>query len=198
MTTRKPFIIAAALALAATPAFAHVGVGDTSHFHSGLFHPFHGLDHILAMVAVGLYASQIGGRSLILVPLAFVATMVAGGVLGKAGVWLPMVEQGIALSVVLMGLLIAAGVRLSTVIAMALVGVFALFHGHAHGGEGPEAASFLPYAAGFVLATTFLHIVGIALGLLLDRLGDARAHYLTRGAGAAGTLAGVAILLGAV
>ncbi len=106
-----------------------------------------------------------------LVPLAFVATMMMGGILGYAGYPLPLVETGIGLSVVVMSLAIALGVKLRTVMAMALVGLFALFHGHAHGSEGAELAYFLPYATGFVIATALLHMAGIALGLGFDQLG---------------------------
>jgi urease accessory protein len=122
--------------------------------------------------------------------------MIVGGVIGYSGIPLPLVEQAIGLSVVAMGLAIAFGVRLPVVVAMGLVGLFALFHGHAHGSEGAELASFLPYAAGFIAATVALHMAGIGLGLGLDRLGTDQADYLRRAAGAAGALAGVSLLLG--
>lgn len=177
-----------------SPALAHVGVGAAAGAAHGFAHPFAGLDHVLAMVAVGLYAAQLGGRAIWLVPGAFVATMIAGGMLGYAGVPLPMVEQGIGLSVVAMGLAVAFGVRLPTVAACALVGLFALFHGHAHGSEGAALASFLPYAAGFVAATVLLHMAGVALGLGLNRLGGRIALRAHQAAGLAGALAGIAIL----
>lgn len=194
--------IAAALAVGglAAPALAHTGVGQTHDLTNdlahGFQHPLGGLDHILAMIAVGLYAAQLGGRSLWLLPAAFVGTMIVGGLLGYAGVPVPMVEQGIGLSVVAMGLAIAAGLRLPAVAATALVGAFALAHGHAHGSEGAELASFLSYAAGFVAATALLHAAGIALGLALDRMGTLPARVVMRAAGAAGALAGIAILAG--
>jgi urease accessory protein len=190
--------IAAALAVGglAAPAFAHTGAGPTHELAQGFLHPLGGLDHVLAMVAVGLYAAQLGGRSLWLLPAAFVATMIAGGLLGYVGVPVPMVEQGIGLSVVAMGLVIALGLRLPTAAATILVGVFALVHGHAHGSEGAELASFLIYAAGFVAATAILHAAGIGLGLALERLGTLPATVFRRAAGVAGALAGIAILAG--
>ena len=192
-------IVTAALALwclTAGPAFAHVGLGHVAGFAHGFVHPLSGLDHIIAMVAVGLYAANLGGRNLWLVPSAFVATMIIGGVLGYSGVPLPLVETGIGLSVVVMSLAVAAGVNLPTVAAMALVGLFALFHGHAHGSEGVELTLFLPYAAGFIIATTLLHLAGIGLGLGLDRFGATVSRTLKRAVGVAGALAGVAILSG--
>jgi urease accessory protein len=178
----------------AAPALAHTGVGPTHELSQGFLHPLGGLDHVLAMVAVGLYAAQLGGRSLWLLPAAFVAAMIAGGLLGYVGVPVPMVEQGIGLSVVAMGLAIALGLRLPAVAAVILVGAFALVHGHAHGSEGAELASFLSYAAGFVAATAILHAAGIALGLALDRLDTRPATVFKRAAGVAGALAGIAIL----
>jgi urease accessory protein len=191
--------VLAATALAA-PAFAHTGAGaahDLGHgLGQGFLHPLSGLDHVLAMVAVGLYAAQLGGRALWLLPAAFVGTMCVGGFLGYTGVPLPMVEHGISLSVVAMGMAIALGLRLPTLGATTLVAMFALLHGHAHGSEGAELASFLTYAAGFGAATALLHVVGIAAALALDRLGTLPATLLKRVAGAAGALAGIAMLAG--
>ena len=167
-------IVAAALALwclTTGSAFAHVGLGQAAGFAHGVIHPLSGLDHIIAMVAVGLYAANLGGRNLWLLPSAFIATMIFGGILGYSGVPLPLVEGGIGLSVVAMSLAVAAGVNLPTVAAVALVSLFALFHGHAHGSEGAALSSFLPYAAGFVIATASLHLAGIGLGLGLERFG---------------------------
>jgi urease accessory protein len=184
------------LLLTTGSAFAHVGLGQVETFRTGFFHPLSGIDHVLAMVAVGLYAASLGGAALWLVPCAFVGMMIVGGLIGYGGIPLPLVEQAIGLSVVVMGLAIALGVRLPVAIAMGLVGLFALFHGHAHGSEGVELASFLPYAAGFIAATAALHTAGISLGLGLDRLGTAQANYLRRAAGAVGVLAGVSLLFG--
>jgi urease accessory protein len=184
------------LLLTTGSALAHVGLGQVETFQTGFFHPLSGIDHALAMVAVGLYAASLGGAALWLVPCAFVGMMIVGGVVGYSDIPLPLVEQTIGLSVVVMGLAIALGVRLPVVLAMGLVGLFALFHGHAHGSEGAELASFLPYVAGFIVATVALHMAGIGLGLGLDRLGTTQAGYLRRVAGAVGALAGVSLLFG--
>jgi urease accessory protein len=192
-------IVGSALALwclTAVPAFAHVGQGHVVGFAYGFAHPLSGLDHIIAMVAVGLYAANLGGRNLWLVPSAFVATMIFGGILGYSGFPLPLVEMGIGLSVVVMSMAVSAGFNLPTLGAMALVSLFALFHGHAHGSEGVELTSFLPYAAGFIIATTLLHLAGIGLGLGLDKFGATVSRTLKRAVGVAGALAGVAILSG--
>ena len=185
------------LLAAALPASAHVGIGPVDTFHHGFVHPLSGIDHVLAMVAVGLFAANLGGRALWLVPSAFVGTMILGGMLGYWGWPLPMVEEGIGLSVAVMGLAIAFGVRPPVVAAMALVGIFALFHGHAHGNEGMGLGiAFLPYAAGFVVATTALHITGICLSFGLDKLGPSLAAAAKRLVGAAGFIAGVSLLAG--
>jgi len=152
-----------------------------------------GLDHVLAMVAVGLWAAQIGGRSRWALPAAFVALMTAGGALGMAGVHLPMVETGILLSVLVLGAVIAAALRPPMAVGMALVGMFALFHGHAHGSEIPAAASGIAYATGFILATAALHGCGVGLGMLAQR----RMTLLpVRMAGAAIAVAGLCLWLG--
>lgn len=145
-------------------AQAHPLPGEAHSFSAGLSHPFLGLDHVLAMVAVGLWAAQLGGRSRWLVPSAFVGLMLVGGALGMAGFRLPAVETGILASILVLGVLIAAAVRLPLAAGMALVGLFAIFHGHAHGTEIPAAASGFTYTAGFVLATAALHAIGIGLG----------------------------------
>lgn len=188
--------LAAALALLPMAALAHTGTGVHIDAMHGFLHPLTGLDHILAMVAVGVFAAQLGGRSLWAVPAAFVLAMVAGGAMGYFGLPLPMVEQGIALSVIVMGLAIAAGVKLPMVPAMALVAAFAVFHGHAHGAEGSVAGSFAGYALGFVIATALLHAAGVVLGVLLSRQGGALGVNAQRLVGGAGALAGAAILMG--
>ncbi len=159
----------AVFALLPVLAQAHPGHGPADSFASGLNHPLHGLDHILAMVAVGLWAAQMGGRSRWVVPVTFVSLMTVGGAMGMLGLPLPMVETGILVSVVAMGVLIAAAARLPLAASMALVGVFAIFHGHAHGTEIPAAASGLNYALGFILATALLHACGLGLGLLAQK-----------------------------
>ena len=133
----KALMIGIAAALVPTVASAHVGVGSTSGFSHGFWHPISGIDHVLAMVAVGMFAANLGGRALWAVPLTFVALMAAGGVLGIQHVNIPYVEVGIGLSVVILGLVVAFQVQWPVAAAMALVGVFAIFHGHAHGEEMP-------------------------------------------------------------
>lgn len=184
---------AAALSLLASPAFAHTGAGATSGFAAGFMHPLFGLDHLLAMVAVGGWAALLGGRALWLVPAAFVGAMVAGGALSVSGVELPMVETMIALSVVALGVLVAANVRVVAGIGMAVAAAFALFHGHAHGSELPAGLSAAGYAAGFALATALLHMAGIGIAALAVRLASTRA---VRWAGAATALAGLGIAAG--
>ena len=169
ITTRinlKRTLCLAAFALTPALAQAHHIPTQTSGFMSGLNHPLLGLDHVLAMVAGGLWAAQLGGKAIWRVPAAFVCLMAAGGALGMSGVRLPMVETGIAASILILGVFIAAAVRLPVIASMAVVGLFALFHGHAHGAEIPNAASGITYAAGFILATALLHAVGIGAGLL--------------------------------
>jgi urease accessory protein len=164
-----------AIFLLPTLAQAHPGMpGHTHGFANGLAHPLTGLDHICAMVAVGLWAAQRGGRSLWLVPSVFVSVMILGGILGMAAVPIPFVEPGIAASVLVLGLLIAAAVRLPLPVSAMLVGVFALFHGYAHGAEMPDSASGLAYGLGFVAATAGLHLLGIVSGFVAQRFGSAR------------------------
>jgi urease accessory protein len=180
----------AALLLAPVSAHAHTGVGPTSGFSNGLLHPFSGIDHLCAMIAVGLWAAQQGKRAVWAVPLAFVATMGLGGALGMAGLSLPYVEQGIAASVLVLGILIAAAARLPLVAGVLLVAAFAVFHGHAHGAEMPRTASGLSYGAGFIVATALLHGCGVGLGLSLKKLDRPRVLRLT---GAAVALCGIAL-----
>jgi urease accessory protein len=185
----------AALLITST-AQAHTGVGDTNGFVHGFAHPISSIDHILAMVAVGLLAAHLGGRALWLVPLSFVSMMSVGGAFGMAGVGLPFVEIGIGLSVVILGLAVAWGFQIPTAAAMALVGFFAIFHGHAHGAEMPESASGLAYGVGFVLATATLHACGIGLGLLVGRMSEAYGNRVLQMTGSAMALVGIAILTG--
>jgi urease accessory protein len=158
-------IVAATVSDAAAHTFGAQGAG----FAQGFLHPFGGLDHLLAMVAVGLWAAQRGGRALWAVPAAFLGMMIVGGLAGASGVTLPLVELGIAVSLVVLGAAVAFSVRLPVAVAASLVGLFALFHGHAHGTELPETASALAYGLGFVVATASLHGLGVATGLLLKR-----------------------------
>lgn len=159
-----------AMLLSPVLAHAHVGVGQTSGFAYGLGHPLAGLDHFLAMLAVGLWAAQRGGRATWAVPLSFVTVMAIACLAGNAGVALPFVEQGIAASVLVLGLLIVAAIRLPVAASALLVGLFAVFHGHAHGAEMPATASGMTYGTGFVLATALLHGLGLGIGTLIQRL----------------------------
>lgn len=175
---------------AATPALAHVGVGDHGGLVNGFLHPIGGLDHILAMVAVGVFAAQLGARALWLVPLSFVAMMVVGGLMGFGGIGVPFVEIGIAASVLVFGALVALNAKLPIALAMALVGGFAVFHGYAHGTELPLGSAPLEFATGFVLATALLHAAGIGLGISLAQIAKVPRAWLTRLAGAATAIAG--------
>lgn len=179
-------------------ALAHTGVGTTHGFTAGLLHPLSGLDHLLAMVGVGLLAAMIGGRATYLVPTSFLAMMVVGGALGSLGVALPGVEVGIALSVIVIGGLVAMGANVPTLVASLLAAVFALFHGHAHGTELPLGGDIAGYTIGFVLATAFLHAVGLGMGFGLDRLGDPSGRRFMRFSGGVGAVLGVVILAGLV
>ncbi len=184
---------AAASILLATPALAHTGLDLQHSFAGGFAHPFLGLDHLLAMVAVGLWAGLVGGRTVFAWPLSFVAMMAAGAGLGLAGVSLPGVETLIALSVAALGLAVAMQVPLPLLAGAAVCGLFALAHGFAHGAELPEGASALGYGAGFMLATAALHGAGVGLGFALSRLDRLWLPGLTGGAVAA---TGVVLLVG--
>ena len=177
--------------LMAGRAEAHVFGAWGAGLGEGFFHPIGGLDHVLAMVAVGLWAAQLGGRALWALPAAFLTMMAAGGLAGGMGFSLPWVEAGIAASVVVLGLAVAWAVRWPMIAGLGLVGLFALYHGHAHGAEIPQAAAPALYAAGFLAATALLHGTGILLGrLAASNLWSAR---LLRGAGAAVAACGLVL-----
>jgi urease accessory protein len=169
MRSLRLALSAAVLTALATAAEAHTGHGATTAFTAGFAHPLGGFDHLLAMVAVGLWAGLAGGRALWLWPLGFVAAMVLGGALGMAGMAMPLVEQGIVASVVVIGLAAALAFRPSLAVGFALAALAGLFHGHAHGTEIPVDASGLAYAAGFALATALLHACGIAVTVIATR-----------------------------
>ncbi len=156
----------AAFALAAPLAQAHEGAGLAGGFMSGFAHPLLGWDHVIAMLAVGLWGAFLGAPALWLLPVVFPLVMAAGGALGVLGVPLPAVEVGIAASAVALGGVVAGALRPPLWVAALLVALFAIFHGHAHGTELPQAANPLAYSLGFVVATGLLHLTGIALGLL--------------------------------
>lgn len=174
-TLIKASLLAAGGMAVAGAAQAHTGVGATAGFAAGVTHPIFGLDHLLAMVAVGLWAGLQGGRALWAVPAAFVGAMVLGGAFAMTGGAIPAVEIGIAGSVLALGALVAWNPRLHTGVAMAIVAGFAVFHGHAHGTEMPAAASGLVYGLGFALATAALHGAGIGLGHLVNKAAGAQA-----------------------
>lgn len=199
MSARSAFLrIGLGAALAGVPALAsaHTGVGSTLGFASGLGHPITGVDHILAMVAVGIFAANLGGRALWAVPLTFMSVMAVGAALGIAGMPLPFVEIGIALSVVVLGLVVAVRYEWPVAAAMALVGLFAIFHGYVHGAEMPVDASGAAYALGFVTTTGFLHLFGIAIGFGIGKSGERISHRITQTAGIAVAFAGVLLLGG--
>ena len=183
--------LAVLLLLWAQDACAHVQMGEAAGFLSGLLHPISGLDHVLAMVAVGLWGAQLGAPALWVLPVAFPLVMALGGMLGLMGVPLPGIEHGIAASALLLGAAVALEVRASLVVTALLVGVFAIFHGHAHGTELPPGQSALLYSMGFVIATGGLHAVGIGIGVV-HRWTWGR--YLLRVAGAVVAIDGVFFL----
>ncbi|WEX86062.1 HupE/UreJ family protein [Sinorhizobium garamanticum] len=190
---RHILIAAAAVSTSAAPAFAHLNPAEHGSLMAGLSHPFFGADHVLAMVAVGLWAAQIDGRALWTIPAGFVATMALGFAFAVTGTPLPLVEPVILASVVAFGLIVATAVRLDAAKAAAVVGVLALFHGHAHGGE-IGAAEIAPFAAGFMVATALLHAAGIGLGILLGKLSGNKA--LARLLGGFTAAAGAVLMLG--
>ncbi len=186
----------AALLLAPGAALAHSGPAGHDHgFAFGFLHPLGGLDHLLAMIAVGLLAAHLGGRALWQVPLSFVALMAAGGVMGFAEIRLPFVELMIAASVVVLGALVAFRASPPLIVAVVIAGFFAIFHGHAHGAELPGGESPYPYVAGFLLATALLHLAGILIGLGFAKLSaSGLGQRIVQAGGFATTLAGVVLL----
>jgi urease accessory protein len=176
-------------------AFAHTRGGEVLGFRSGLWHPVSGLDHVLAMIAVGLWGAQLGPPAVWLLPVTFPMVMAFGGMLGLMGVRLPGIEVGIAVSAIVLGLAVCSEARPRLWVAAAVVGVFAVFHGHAHGTELPPGADGILYSIGFVMATGTLHAVGISLGLV-HRWPAGRAAL--RAAGAIVALGGGAFLWRAI
>jgi urease accessory protein len=193
MRRRVAALALVALTLAAGAAHAHTGEGVQGGLVSGFTHPLFGWDHVVAMVAVGLWGAFLGRPAIWLLPVVFPVVMAFGGALGVLGVPLPAVEAGIALSGVVLGLLVALGARAPLWVAAIIVGVFAIFHGHAHGTELPEAADPYAYALGFVVATGLLHLAGIAFGQLTLRPWGT---YAVRAAGAVIAAVGAAFLTG--
>lgn len=148
-------------------ASAHSEAGNVGGFLSGFKHPLTGLDHIVAMVAVGLWGAFLGGRAMWTLPVVFPVVMALGGALGVLGVPLPGVEYGIALSGIILGLMVSFAAKPALWVAAVIVGVFAIFHGHAHGAEMPKSSNAMTFAIGFVISTGLLHLCGIAFGLLV-------------------------------
>ena len=159
------YVVALIALLAAVPACAHTGSVSGS-FVGGFAHPIFGPDHVVAMVAVGLWGVFLGPPAIYMLPVSFPLIMALGGVLGILGVLLPGVEIGIAISAIVLGLMVAIKVQPPIWVALVIVGAFAIFHGHAHGTEFPAGANAVAYSLGFVIATGLLHLSGIAFGLL--------------------------------
>ena len=188
-------LLALLLLMAAVPAWAHEQTGQAAGFLTGLKHPVSGLDHVLAMISVGLWGAQLGAPAVWLLPVVFPLVMAFGGFLGLVGVPLPGTEIGIAVSAILLGLMVAFEARPPVWVAAGLVGFFGIFHGYAHGTELPAGENALLYSVGFVIATGCLHGVGIGLGVA-HRWSVGR--FALRVAGATVALAGVYFLWGAV
>lgn len=186
-TVLRPLAIVGALLTGIAPASAHGFAGP------GWLHPLTGPDHMLAMLAVGAWSAQVGGRAIWIVPSAFVGAMSLGGALGLSGIALPATEMGIALSVLCLGAVIAAESRVANPLAAIAVGLFGLCHGSAHGLEMPTSQNPLGYAVGFLATTAGLHVIGAVLALLL--LNRRKGRMALRLGGAATSLAGVAFAL---
>lgn len=187
----------AALVLLLWPSlsFAHARGGEVLGFTSGLLHPVSGLDHVLAMLAVGLWGAQLGAPAMWLLPVTFPMVMAFGGMLGLIGVALPGIEIGVAVSAIALGLAVCTEARPALWVAALLVGFFAVFHGNAHGTELPPGANALLYSMGFVIATGTIHATGIGLGLVQ---GWPAGRTALRAAGAGVALAGLWFLVHAI
>ena len=189
--SRIPYLvscIAILIAVWPAPAFAHIQNGEAIGLLSGFRHPISGLDHVLAMVAVGLWGAQLGAPAIWVLPVAFPLVMAMGGMLGLLGVPVPGIEYGIAASAILLGAAVMLELHASLVVTALMVGVFAIFHGHAHGTELPPGQSALLYSMGFVIATGCLHAVGIGIGAVHQWTWGQK---LLRGAGAVVAFGGV-------
>ncbi|MGA7273636.1 MAG: HupE/UreJ family protein [Candidatus Udaeobacter sp.] len=189
------WLVLLAAVAAPTTAWAHIKSGEAGGFVSGFHHPISGWDHVLAMVAVGLWGVQLGAPAIWLLPVAFPMVMAFGGLMGLLDIPLPGVEIGIALSALVLGLMVLAEKRPPVWIAAVIVGTFAIFHGHAHGTELPPGESGLLYSAGFVIATGCLHALGITIGLIYRWT---TGRVIVRLAGAAVAVAGAYFLFSAL
>ena len=192
---KRLFLVVTLLTVVAQPAMAHVGLGSTASFSAGFVHPFSGFDHVAVMLMVGLWAAEKGGRALLAWPAVFVGVMLFGGVLAMHGIPLPFVEPAILASVVLLGLLVALAVDLPIGAGIAIIAVFALFHGHAHGSEVTESVSGLEYMAGFALATAGLHLLGIGFAKAMMHF---KLQSAIRAAGALCVLMGAGLFAGVI
>jgi len=175
-----------------SPALGHIGVAQTDSFASGIAHPLHGADHVLAMLAVGLWGVLAGGRAIWVWPMAFVATMLAGFIAATLGLQMPFVEPAIWSSIIILGLLVALAIKAPVWLGAAMTGLFAFFHGHVHGTEA-VSGSLIPYAAGFALATAGLLAAGIWLGFFAER---SIGKVALRAAGGLTVLGGIALIAG--
>ena len=191
----RQLVLTLLLSAVAGTALAHEGSGAVGGVAAGFMHPILGWDHVIAMVAVGLWGAFLGRPAIWVLPVVFPLVMAFGGALGVAGVPMPGVETGIAVSAIVLGAMVAFAARPPLWVAAVIVGAFAIFHGHAHGAELPEAANPLAYSLGFVLATGLLHLGGIAFGLIVRWPAG---KIAVRVSGAAIATAGVAFLTGAV
>lgn len=189
-------IAAGSCVMTAGVAYAHTGVGITNGFMPGFLHPITGLDHVLAMVTVGLLAAQLGGLARWLVPLSFVFPMALGGVLGVTGIAVPFVEFGIGLSVLVLGSVIALQLRPTVPVAMTLTAFFAIFHGHAHGTEMPETAAAFSYGIGFAVASASLLATGIGLHRVIETAFIKARLMLVRSVGTGVAAIGLAAIVG--
>lgn len=192
MKIKLPGIFAALLSLSSLPAYAHTGIGVVHGLLDGVLHPIIGLDHLLVMLAVGLWAAMRGGRALWLLPMAFLTAMGAGAALSLLGFTLTAAESWVALSVPAAGVLVWRNTRVSSAWAVALVAVFALVHGYVHAAELTDGADALAYSAGFLLTTALLHGLGVAVGLLAA----ARLKMIAAGFGLLCAVVGVDLLAG--
>jgi urease accessory protein len=170
----------------AQSAQAHILPAEATGLSSGVLHPFSGLDHVIAMVAVGLWGAQLGAPTIWILPVVFPLMMAFGGLIGFLGVSLPGTEVGIALSMIVLGGAVMLRARPQLVPVIAVVAFFAIFHGYAHGMELPRGESALFYSVGFVLATAFLHLIGIAIGLIYRATVENR-EFVTETIGRSGT-----------
>ncbi len=192
LATSIHFVLCIGILILPLSANAHTGLGAHNGWAHGFFHPLSGVDHILAMVAVGIWATQMGGRAVWLMPLVFVMVMVLGGMLGMIALPFIFVEHGIALSLLVTGGMIAATVRLPLIASIVLISLFALCHGYAHGNEMLPGLSIASYAAGFAAATALLHLCGVGLAFGVNKFGR---MYWLRLSGLVTALVGVGFLL---